>query len=84
MDISDRKNHLTEKQLWLLRMLFDELGSKPLSEALNQWEKQNEKPLLKSKVTREDTIGEAIPAEPAIIQRLPEPITSGTKRKSRK
>jgi len=41
MNIEDKKNHLTDKQIWLLRMLFEELGNKSLNEALEQWEKQN-------------------------------------------
>jgi len=40
-DISDKKNHLTNKQMWLLRMLFQELGNKNLNEALREWD-QNE------------------------------------------
>lgn len=38
MNIEDKKNHLTDKQMWLLRMLFEELGNKNLNEALRQWE----------------------------------------------
>jgi len=38
MNIEDKKNHLTDKQIWLLRMLFEELGNKNLNEALRQWE----------------------------------------------
>ena len=38
MNIQDKKNHLTQKQIWLLKMLFDELGNKNLNEALRQWE----------------------------------------------
>lgn len=38
MNIKDKKNHLTDKQIWLLRMLFEELGNKNLNEALRQWE----------------------------------------------
>ena len=84
-DIKDRNNHLTDKQIWLLKMLFQELGNKTLNEALKQWEKEeNEKPLLRSKVTRETSIGEVIPAEPAIMQRGDDLIPSGTKRKSRR
>ena len=41
-DLSDKKNHLTDKQIWLLKMLFEELGNKSLNEALEQWEQQNE------------------------------------------
>ena len=37
-DISDKKNHLTDKQIWLLKMLFEELGNKSLNKALEQWE----------------------------------------------
>lgn len=97
-DISDKKNHLTDKQIWLLKMLFRELGNKNLNEALEQWEKQNakisrptkdtstnnrEQLISRLEVAREITTSEVIPAEPAVTERAYEPLTRRTKRKSR-
>ena len=96
-DISDKKNHLTQKQIWLLKMLFRELGNKNLNEALLEWEKQNalqrstkdtstnnrEQLISRLEVAREITTSEVIPAEPAVTERAYEPLTRRTKRKSR-
>ena len=97
-DISDKKNHLTQKQIWLLKMLFKELGNKNLNEALKQWEKESEiqRPtkdtstndrqqlISRLETTRETSVGEVIPAEPAIRQEPYDGDRRGTKRKSRK
>ena len=96
-DISDKKNHLTNKQIWLLKMLFKELGNKNLNEALKQWEKESEiqRPtkdtstnnreqlISRLEVARETSVGEVIPAEPAIREEPSEPLTRRTKRKPR-
>jgi hypothetical protein len=97
MNIADKKNHLTQKQIWLLQMLFRELGNKNLNEALLEWEKQNalqrstkdtstnnrEQLISRLTVARENTDLKVIPAEPAATERAPEPLPSRTKRKSR-
>ena len=97
-DMSDKKNHLTDKQMWLLKMLFEELGNKNLNEALKQWEQQNEiqrsKQNNKSSNIREHLVSrlemggeikdtESCRAEPAIIQRADDPVRGRSKRKSR-
>jgi len=98
MNIEDKKNHLTDKQIWLLRMLFEELGNKSLNEALEQWEKQNalqrftkdtstnnrEQFISRLEVARETSVGEVIPAERGATERAPEPLPSRIKRKSRR
>lgn len=96
-DISDKKNHLTQKQIWLLQMLFRELGNKNLNEALLEWEKQNalqrstkdtstnnrEQLVSRLEVGGEIETSAAIPAEPAIIQRADDLIRRRVKRKPR-
>ena len=83
-DISDRKNHLTQKQIWLLKMLFKELGNKNLNEALKQWEEREDAKLIsRLEVGGEIETSAAIPAEPAIIQRGDDLIRRRSKRKSR-
>jgi len=102
MNISDKKNHLTQKQIWLLKMLFQELGNKNLNEALKQWEEHeiqrptkdtstnnrrranDEELISRLETARETSVGEVIPAEPAIRQEPYDGDRRGTKRKSRK
>lgn len=83
MNIEDKKNHLTHKQIWLLRMLFEELGNKSLNEALKQWEQQNGKIQRPTKDTPSNSGEQPIPAERGATERLPEPLPSRIKRKSR-
>jgi len=84
MNIEDKTNHLTHKQIWLLRMLFEELGNKSLNEALQQWEKQNAKISRPTKDTPSNSGEQPIPAERGATERAPEPLHSRTKRKSRR
>jgi len=84
MNIEDKKNHLTEKQIWLLRMLFEELGNKSLNEALKQWEQQNGKIQRPTKDTPSNNGEQSIPAERGATERAPEPLPSRIKRKYRR
>lgn len=90
MNMEDKKNHLTNKQIWLLRMLFEELGNKSLNEALQQWEEQNVKTTMgriqrPTKDTPSNSGEQSIPTDRGSTERLPEPqpLPSRTKRKSR-
>lgn len=70
MNIEDKKNHLTHKQIWLLRMLFEELGNKSLNEALKQWEQQNGKIQRPTKDTSTNNREQSISSDRELVSRL--------------